>query len=163
MLWTDLKLPDPESVFLSGLIHDIGRLAFLAVGPERYARLMAKARVKRMLLVDAEREEFGGTHAQLGGLLCERWNFPSEVIGPVRHHHTPDEADEATALSTAAVTLGNCLSQKQRVGWTADSSPPEVPGTVIGRLGLKPAHLEGLGSRLEGRRAEIESFTRAFM
>jgi len=163
MLWHQLKREDSEEVFLAGLIHDIGRLAFLSIQPKQYGVVLRKARRAGRPMVEAEQEEFGGTHAELGALLCGRWSFSPGLTDPVRFHHNLADCGAEHALTTAGVALGNCLSHQQHIGWAVDAVTPAVPQVVLDTLGLTSSQAGELGEQLENRRSEIESFTLALM
>ena len=163
MIWKDQSRDGQEEVFLCGLIHDIGRLAFLAGDPRGYSAMIRKARRTATPMVTIEQDAFGGTHAELGAMLCERWSFNAELQEPIRHHHDLAACDEVHADRTAGVMLGNYLSHERRVGWAVDTAVAEMPVDALKRLEMTREQAEGLGDRLEHRRAEIESFTAAFM
>ncbi len=162
MLWKDKQFPGRDEVFLAGLLHDIGRLAFITIDGRTYGRLLRDVRQHDKRLVEAEEEEFGGTHADLGAQLCENWRFSDVLVEPIRfHHNAGGGATEDTSRRVAAVTVANCLSHRRRIGWAVEASPPEIPAGVLDILGMTEQRAEELGDRLERRREDIESFTKA--
>jgi len=163
MLWQERKWPGDEEMFLSGLIHDIGRLAFVAKEPREYSQLLRKARREGRPMVEAEMAAFGGTHAELGARMLENWAFHRELSVAVRFHHGMDVLEGEDARRTAGITLGSCLSHQRNIGWAVDASPPVIPDDVLNTLELTREQAEALGDRLENRRSEIESFTSALM
>ncbi len=79
---------DPELCFVSALLRDIGKLAIDAIaGSEALEQIAYQAKTRPFL--EYEREAFGADHAQLGGLLCERWGLPEAITHAVRWHHEP--------------------------------------------------------------------------
>lgn len=163
MLWKERGWAGGDEVFLAGLIHDIGRLAFLAAEPRGYSDLLHRAQKEGVPMAEMEQQEMGGTHADLGAILCEKWDFGPGLVVPVRWHHAPERSDESGARRAAGVALGNCLSHQRRIGWAVDALPPEVPPAALECLELTPEDADQLGECLENRRAEIESFTQALM
>lgn len=92
---------NPETHFLAGLLHDLGRLAAGRLLPSLYGAL----------LVPPLREEqaLGTTHAEIGALLAERWGFGRAVAEAARHHHAPPSGLEDLELSReAAVAIALC-------------------------------------------------------
>lgn len=80
-----------ELCFVAALLRDIGKLAIdKLAGPEALERVAVQAEARPFLAF--EREAFGIDHAELGGLLCERWKLPDEIVRAVRHHHEPPAA-----------------------------------------------------------------------
>lgn len=80
----------PQSAYTAGLLHDIGRLVFAEIMPERYNAV--KQTVPDNEVVAAEEEHFGVAHPEIGYLLATEWNLPEEVSQAIRLHHRPAEA-----------------------------------------------------------------------
>lgn len=76
----------PESAFLAGLLHNIGRLAMAVQAPSRY-RQVVDAVQEGGGPVPAERALFGIDHAVFGARICQKWQLPPEVISSVEAHH----------------------------------------------------------------------------
>jgi putative nucleotidyltransferase with HDIG domain len=77
--------------FLSGLLHDIGRLAFLT------SSSAADESAKRLLsagcpTAPVERVLYGVDHAELGARILAEWNFPHDMQDAARAHHRPEQA-----------------------------------------------------------------------
>jgi len=82
-----------SSVFISALLHDIGRLVMYTKAPDlaRFAALTAKT--ERGTEIDAEIASFGFSHADLGGALLNRWKVPESLQHAAYFHHQPELAD----------------------------------------------------------------------
>lgn len=80
------------AAFTAGLLHDIGKLVIASVERYKYGELIETARRAGQSIHEAEQGAFGTDHAQIGGLLLERWKLPPEVHVAVRHHHDPGQA-----------------------------------------------------------------------
>jgi len=163
ILRPDKSQEESEETFLAALIHDIGRLCFLAAQPDLYLKVILNAKKEGKPLIEIEQNVFGGTHAELGGLLCKHWNFGKELIQPVVHHHDPENAEPEYAERAAEVAVSNCIAQQRGMRWRVDTVIPEVPQFAMDVLELTPEDVTQLGDRLEGRRSMIESFTMALM
>ena len=79
------SLPAPDSLFMIGLFHDIGKIFYLARAPDAYVGLLEELRGEE--LREAEREHFGQDHAETSGDLLELWGLPTRMVNVVRHHH----------------------------------------------------------------------------
>ncbi|MCU0664779.1 MAG: HDOD domain-containing protein [Myxococcota bacterium] len=77
-----------EGLFLSGLLHDIGKLLLIESGECEYDR------DERHPDRDHREETslLGFDHALLGGYVVSRWNLPEPVPRIVTWHHSPKRA-----------------------------------------------------------------------
>jgi HD-like signal output (HDOD) protein len=104
------KKGQTDSIFVGGLLHDIGRLLFISMIPEQEteAQRLTPGHGESGLYL-AEREVVGFDHAQAGGELVRRWNLPASLEECVRFHHEPSKA-EHYPLEVAIVHLADCVA-----------------------------------------------------
>ncbi|HEY0463633.1 MAG TPA: HDOD domain-containing protein [Polyangiaceae bacterium] len=81
-----------EHVFLSGLMHDIGKLLAMQVAEIRYEALEPTAITTPDQIHVHERAFAGYDHAVLGAHVLERWKLPHEISAVVALHHQPGRA-----------------------------------------------------------------------
>lgn len=75
--------------FVSGLIHDLGKLAmFLALG-EKYDTATWMLGGGRIENYQQEKKQFGFDHPYVGAKLLQKWDFPKNLILAVAYHHNP--------------------------------------------------------------------------
>jgi len=96
---------EENQVFTAALVHDVGKV-ILAPALEAAGANLSQENPVPMTLVEAERKILGVEHAEMGGRLLERWNFPPEIVSAVWFHHTPKGARSDRRLA-ALVYLGN--------------------------------------------------------
>lgn len=77
-----------ETAFLSGLLHDIGKIALDTCFPDDYQAVLTRV-AEGSFAVDAERELLGLDHANAGAILAADWRFPETIVGVIRDHHAP--------------------------------------------------------------------------
>lgn len=85
--------PQDDSIFLAGMVHDIGYIALDYLDPQRSNELhtyLAAAQGRSVL--EIEQSLLDICHDELGAELARHWNLPSEIISVIRYHHTPDAA-----------------------------------------------------------------------
>lgn len=116
-----------EEAFLTGLLHDIGKLVLLQRFPEQYTPILRDTQHRPNTRLDVEMTRMGFTHADLGVMVLDRWNFDESEIRAVQYHHDPyampdqntDGHDLASSFALAQiVALANNLakSMEETVG-----------------------------------------------
>ncbi|MBC7961377.1 MAG: HDOD domain-containing protein [Steroidobacteraceae bacterium] len=90
---------DPEEVYLSGLLHDIGQLLLLGSVGESYVPMLVLCRDEYDLR-DVEKQRLGTDHAAVGAWLVDQWKLSSFMSDSILFHHAPaEEIVAADALS----------------------------------------------------------------
>lgn len=128
------------TVFLGGLLHDLGQLILFSQEPEaaHQAFLRSLGEPEAVTPQDAERAELGFDHAQLGGALAEHWGLPDILCACLRFHHDPLKAPDAFRLPVILVHLANTaahLAELDSRDWR--DAPPVDPG-VWPLIGIRP-------------------------
>lgn len=102
-----------SSVFISGLLHDIGRLIIYMKAPDlaRAAALMVKA--GGVTEVSAETTTLGFNHAELGGALLTMWKIPESIQCAAAFHHQPELAT-SNQDETNIIYLANQLTHADK-------------------------------------------------
>jgi putative nucleotidyltransferase with HDIG domain len=100
---------DEWVAFTAALLHDIGKLVLATALEGAYDEVFEKTEHSRLSFLEAEKAILGVEHAEVGGRLLERWNFPDDLIDAVWRHHDPSQAQSARQLA-AYVHLGDVLA-----------------------------------------------------
>ena len=113
---------DPDEAFLSGMLHDLGKIILWVNFPEQYADLLEKRKGRPDLILAGE-TQFGANHAEIGAWLLNKWNFQPVIADAVLcHHHSLNSMQDAPPLAQF-IYVANALSknsgQKIREGLTA--------------------------------------------
>lgn len=138
---------DPSLAFLSGLIHDVGRLAFTmmpAAFQERFHRLTDGG----CPAVQVEMCLSGRCHGDVGSETLTQWKFPLEVIEAVRWHHRP----ECSQLPlTSLLYLAEFVTESQ------EDLPSYVRMQTATRIaGISVTSLAELRSKLAGSLSSLQ-------
>jgi len=100
-----------ESVFIAGLLHDIGLLLIYNKVPELAVEsiMLSLDQSKALSLNQAERQVMGFDHAQLGGALIKAWALPESLQACVTFHHEPAAA-ESHKVEVALTHIANSIA-----------------------------------------------------
>ena len=141
-----------EEAFLAALLADIGMLVLdLTVGDEYGAVNVQAASHEDLAAVEAA--DLGGTHAEVGGLIAEKWKLPPQLAGPIASHHRPaGVVDPAVRKLTQVVGLSGRVAD---VFVDADPAPAladvrQLLGEMCGMT--EPGEVDALLAEV-GRRA----------
>jgi putative nucleotidyltransferase with HDIG domain len=78
---------DGSSLFLAGILHDIGMLALMSTYPELHREAQQLAVRDSLFMYEAETVVFGFDHANIGASLCRHWNLPKSIVQAIGCHH----------------------------------------------------------------------------
>lgn len=82
--------PHRESVYLAGLLHNIGLLALVHLHPDELNRIFrAYAADRNRTLGEHIREAMEVDHYQAGVWLGSKWHFPRDLLLVMEHHYNP--------------------------------------------------------------------------
>lgn len=147
-----LRLPSVDDAFVGGLLHDLGKIILAQQLKPEFQEVAARVKRDDVLMIRAEEQVMGLNHTVVGRWLVERWNFPPNLIAPIRFHHTPALAREHRELAHA-VHVGDILARALELGNGGDAKIPEMDATVWEQNNLSLPLLDRcLGETLEGFR-----------
>jgi len=119
---------DVPSAFTAGILHNMGRLAMFYADPAGLDQAVARAMATGTELEPME-EQLGYDHAEVGGILAEKWHLPADIVDAIRGHHGSHEG-EATLSGVVAAADRFCNDHGLLPGYI-------VPG-YMERLGQPP-------------------------
>ncbi len=136
-----------ESAFTAALLHDLGKVALSNTSRPKYNKVIMRTYNEGIAFVDAERDEFGFHHAELGAHVAEKWHLSRRLVRAIRHHHDPPEVyanlpeDESRLIALTSVVTRCCTRLGVgRRGPIEDVEVAELP--AWGVLGLTDDDLE---------------------
>jgi putative nucleotidyltransferase with HDIG domain len=104
------KIKEDGTIFLTGLIHDIGKVIFDAYFHKEFLMIVHQVHSTHNSFSKAEKEILGITHYQIAAELLKKWNFPEKVIMNVFYHHAPWH-DRSHTEGSIIVYLSNILTK----------------------------------------------------
>lgn len=98
VLARSLRSSYADEAFISGLLHDQGKLILVQYFPEEFRRVRTLIDTNRITMHKAEQEVMGFDHSLVGTWLAEKWKFPEHLSLAIRMHHKPGMARQHNEL-----------------------------------------------------------------
>lgn len=133
---------DEEPLFLAGLLHDMGRMAFCVQYPELGSQALEDALGQGLPAYRAESEIWGFDHAALGGAILASWNFPPRLTRAVAGHHRPPPTD--SGLEAAMVHVADVIAHAMDHGGGQGFPVPPLDPAAFEATGLSPGALSAI-------------------
>ncbi|MCG6551428.1 MAG: HDOD domain-containing protein [Candidatus Magnetominusculus sp. LBB02] len=103
-----------EEYFITGLIHDIGKIFFIKHFARDYLSMVKKVGSADNLN-HKERLLFTMDHSEVGALIAEKWALPPDLVMAIRLHHEKVVKNE-TSFLPAAIYISNIYCKTNGFG-----------------------------------------------
>ncbi|MDQ1265126.1 MAG: hypothetical protein QG635_276 [Bacteroidota bacterium] len=108
-----------EDYFVSGIIHDIGKLFFLKFFPKEYSEAVDDAFNKDITIRQSESGKFNATHNMVGDVIAKKWKLPVGIRNVITSHFSGMVNGKCESL-VATVHLANIISKIMKLGASGD-------------------------------------------
>ena len=124
-----------DEFFICGLLHDLGKIILGEYARDKFEQALRVSKEQSIPLYEAEQQEIGCTHAEVGGVLAKRWNLSGGIITAIGLHHSPAEAPAEHVKYAAVTHLADILARAKEIG-AAGGTDPELQREAWDALGL---------------------------
>lgn len=131
---------DEGLVFTAAILHDIGKIVLAQALEERYEKLISEIQANQASLLESEATVLGVQHAEIGGRLLARWNFPAGLVVAVWNHHNPTAAVGHEQLASF-VYLGNMIAHFMGFGYGHQALALRGRAEALGFVAMQPQEL----------------------
>ena len=106
--------PDPDSIYLSGLLINIGALVLVHEFPQDYAQVLAELnREPEQDVESLERELVGISSREAGEWLTHRWHLPQFVVQTIASQNALYDSEELSLEAKIIMTIVKWLDESQ--------------------------------------------------
>ncbi len=147
-----------DSVFLAGLMHDIGKLLLIQRCAEDYSKILSRVEETGEDFCLVESEFFPFDHTEVGQLIAEKWNFSPELESVISLHHKVnfDSPNKGTGV-LELVAAANIITHSLGLGFS-----PKFSRLRIRNQNLLPQVWSFLGIPEADRNAVLDQAKRNF-
>ncbi len=116
-----LGFPNEEELFTIGLCQDLGVLLLIKDSSSEAIAAFTTAVMKPAgIRLDTEKQ-FGEGHDTLGAKLFTKWEFPEELVEPIRFHHSPEKSSEPFSKLTEIIHAAEVFADLGKVDGDYDA------------------------------------------
>ncbi len=139
----EIGYKNTEQLFISGLVHDIGKLIMIKYYQDTYLGIILDSASQNESLISRELKILGFSHCDIGYEFTKKWNLSEEIAACVKYHHSIDFQSQY-AQTIAVVYLANIIAKLMSLGYSGDSFI-ELPDDRIWEiLNLKKGFLKSI-------------------
>ena len=140
---------DSSSVYIAGLLHDVGKIVLSTIAPIDYRQILIAAWNDKDRLTALEVSRLGLDHGEAGVAFANQNKMGNIILEVVAHHTRPEQA-EIHRFEVAAVSVANYLAKAYGLGYsgarldTRDGEFADLPAWRIieEETGMRPNLLE---------------------
>ncbi len=107
----DLAPQQVLTVASAGLLHDIGKLAFLAAIHEKKDAINDIREKYNLYATEVEEQLFGISHQELGSSMLLWWNLPLSIVDAAMNHSQP--LNSLSGVTQCVAIADKCLAKAQ--------------------------------------------------
>lgn len=122
-------------VFTAGLLKDIGKAVLNQYVVDSFAKINLLVSKAGYSFREAEEKVIGIDHAELGGMVAEKWGFSPNLVDVIRCHHQPETSVNAR-FETSIVYLADTLCMMMGIGVGSDGLAYRFYKEIVEELGF---------------------------
>ncbi len=118
---------EPESYYLMGLLHDIGKVVLAHLKPDEFDQIYLQAALEKKTPAQVETEILGADHGEIGVRYLEKQGIPLALREPIRFHHGSALGLQNHSKNALLIRLADLLTLHFRLGQSGNHADPGNP------------------------------------
>jgi len=147
------NIANTEQLFVSGMLHDIGRLILCKYFPQLAKLTFIEAEQTATPLLKAEQAVLGCTHVHLGKKLLNKWKLPYSLENNIYYHHNPSSSPSPETAVT--LQMADMIVHGLNIGHSGEHIVPAFDTKAWERVNLPVGAFQTLIKQAEH---QIETF-----
>lgn len=127
-----------ESMFIAGLLHEIGHLVMYRKIPELVRESILLQQGAGLAVHAAERQVIGFDYSRVGGVLLRKWRLPEALCDAIEFHVAPDSAG-TNRLHAMIVHVARRISVTGMFDYEDLNAHINLRGAELKSVGLREA------------------------
>ena len=124
-----------EAFYITGMLHDIGFMIISQENSKKAQEIITRCKFDGLPQSQAEEEEFGFTHSEVGALIFEKWYLAPSLIEAVRYHHKPTLA-KSFPVETAVLHVADYLVDNMKYAVGENYTTLALDSSVLSMTGV---------------------------
>ena len=149
------NLQHTEQLFVSGLLHDLGRVLLYIYFPDDSLRIMNNSLKSDKLLYEEEDDYLGCNHTHIVQYLMQQWKLPLALENNVFHHHNPSEAQNP--VPATIVHLADILVNALGLGSSGERFVPPLDNAAWEELDVSTSSFQVVIKQAEHQFYSLET------
>ncbi len=142
ILAKETKHVKPETAYLGGLLHDVGKLALAYSCSSGFEQVRLRQLQTKSNWREAEKEIFGYDHTDVGGVLLEGWAYPISLVEVATYYPRPALAGSEHRCLVTHVHAAKHIALEIGVGVGEEGYSTELDEATLHEEGLTPELME---------------------
>jgi len=145
----EVRYPDQAKAYLTGLLHDVGKLLLFTSFPDTYPSMLEQESNGDMLPI-LERGNLQVTHPEASSLLVSQWGLEQSITDAVYSHHEDETELEGHDTLTKLLFIANRFSNALLLDQSPDGESSEK------LLGIAPENIPAI---IQESKEEVDLIT----
>ncbi len=122
LIGKSLNYQDTEKFFISGLLHDIGKILLSKYLRKYVDDIKILVKMRGISFDEGEKQILGFNHCDVGAEIARYWKLPDLLVEVAKYHHSIQEATSKNELFVKVIHIADIIAYKTRLGMGVDGN-----------------------------------------